>query len=476
MKKMTSKIFCLAAVLFCAVSISPVFAAKKGSENKQDSAASSENAGAPQKTAKAKKSKNKTDENPFRAHTVEKTCGNVKYLVKGAVGSLQLYSLGKNGSQVPLFAGYDEFTSSFISVLAGKKEYKLTNNIGIVIGARPLAKGIQMVYVVPDVARVLLTMETVETDKKVIGSEIVKVSLSLTNKQKRSETFALKTVYDTVLGEQFGPHFSTSEEIAINSERQFRRFDKVNWVKSESQKAKMQFLFGGADITDPEIVSLSNKDVLALTRWVPQIVSSRTFDSVLSYNNSAVCMNWQGKVLAPEEKYDITYYIAIASDEEVLDGDKYIRLLENEIRKKNGLLTVENDEAYIQASALYAREKYREAYDVVCDAWVDEEKRTPQLASLKNMIEKKLGVTEENQPSVMEGLTAGEDSSLTDAASAPVEVQTPSASAKNIDAAYVQKLLEKIQALEEDSENVDRKELLKLNEELDAVLNQLEQQ
>ena len=75
MKKMTSKIFCLAAVFFCAVSISPVFAAKKGAENKQDSAASSENAGASQKTLRLKNLKIRLMKIPFGRIQLKKLAG-----------------------------------------------------------------------------------------------------------------------------------------------------------------------------------------------------------------------------------------------------------------------------------------------------------------------------------------------------------------------------------------------------------------
>ena len=40
------------------------------------------------------------------------------------------------GNEIPVLAGYDEFTSSFLSLRVDKKEYHLSDNIGIIIGGR----------------------------------------------------------------------------------------------------------------------------------------------------------------------------------------------------------------------------------------------------------------------------------------------------------------------------------------------------
>ncbi len=419
-------------------------------------------------------------EEAFKSKTVENSVGRVKILAKGAVGSFQLYALGENGSQIPLLAGYDEFTSSFISLLAGKKEYKLTNNIGIVIGARKTENGVQMVYVVPDVARVLLSFESVPRKvlaKKKISSDLVKVSLSVMNRSNKTMKFSVKEIFDTVLGEQLGPHFSTGEEIAINSERQYRRFDKVKWISSSNSKAGIQFIFGGEGIKTPEAVSLSNKDLLALQKWIPQVISSRTFDSVLSYNNSAVCINWEGKMLEPEEQFEVSYYIAVSSDGVPLDGNKYVE--ESGKDSPAFASSDENDvedDSYARASELYAAQKYSEAYRVVKEAWKNPENQTYQLSNLKKMIEDKLGFSDFKPSFDAAEKTVppkkDQKSSRTQKAEAAKTEETRTLS---YDSEYIQNLIDKIKNLQENSENVDRNELLKLNYELDEAIKRLEQ-
>lgn len=395
--------------------------------------------------------------NPFKARTVENVVGNVKILAKGSVGSFQLYSLGSNGSQTALLASYDEFTSSFLSLLTGKKEYKLTDNTGISIGARQTERGIQLFYSIPNVAWVLYSIESVNQDRNLITSDIIKISVSVLNKGKRTQNFAVKTVYDTVLGEQLGPHFSTNEEIAINNERQFRRFDKTKWIKSSNSRAGIEFLLNGADITTPEVVSLSNKDLLALQKWIPQTVSSRTFDSVLSYNNSAICINFPSCSLDSGEQFTNSFYIAVSNDGKALDGEKYIDYFEGRLSKDSAPVSSESDRAYLRASELYIAGKYPESYEIVQKEWKNEYNRTERLSSLKKMLEQKLGLS-------------------SDAPYSYSDVQQTVQIPKNIDDSYVQELLQKIQALRDDGEDVNRDELIRLGAELDAVTRQLERQ
>lgn len=469
--------FLTAFVIFAAV-LFPASAKKA----KAADVASENGAVQAEEESKPKKSKNQKvkivdsvpDEGVFQAKTVENTVGSVKYLMKGTVGSFQLYALGENGSQIPLFAGYDEFTSSFMSLLVGKKEYRLTDNIGIVIGARKSENGAQLVYIVPDVARVHLKFEQVPHGKEVT-SEIIKVTSTVYNKSKIPQNYALKSVLDTVLGEQFGPHFYSSEEIAINNERQYRKFDKVKWVASKNSRAGVQFLFKVGDVVTPEVVSLSNKDFLALRDWVPGITVSRSFDSVLSYQNSALCINWPSARINPEESVSYSYYIAVATDGRAPDGEKFIEEVEKKL-KKNGdekekkYSVKEFEEGIQKASAYYAASKYQEAHAVVLEMWENPKNRNQRLASLRMMIEEKLGFEIEND--VRDVREFDEDVSEKKSENPKITISPETITKEQLDAGYIQALVDKINNMKAE-DDVERKELYKLNAELDAILEKL---
>ena len=484
MKKSTRNLIKLVSCLIFFCTAASSLSAKESKSDKTKKIDKTENAltqEKPEKTKKAKNTKVKAvdmvpDEGVFQAKTVENTVGAVKYLMKGTVGSFQLYALGDNGSQIPLFAGYDEFTSSFTSLLAGKKEYRLTDNIGIVIGARKSEKGAQLVYIVPDVARVHLKFEQVPHGKEVT-SEIIRVTASVCNKGRAAQTFSLKSVLDTVLGEQFGPHFYTNDEIAVNNERQYRNFSRFKWVCSKNSRAGIQFIFSGADIVPPEVVSLSNKDLLALRDWVPVITVSRSFDSVLSYQNSALCINWPSKKVAPEETFSYSYYMAVSVNGNAPDGEKFIEELEKKMKKidssKEGKTPSKNFEDGIrEASELYVQGKYQEAHGVVLEMWKEPDNRNERLASLRVMIEEKLGMeVEDGVKDVQKGEEPALEQSEKETKTSVQEKITP----EQLDTGYIQALVEKINSMNPE-DDVDRNEIYKLNAELDAILETLRQQ
>lgn len=428
-----------------------------------------------QKSEKVKVVDSVPDEGVFQAKTIENTVGRIKYLMKGTVGSFQLYALGENGSQTPLLAGYDEFTSSFMSLRVGKKEYKLTDNIGIVIGARQNELGAQLVYIVPEVARIFIKFEKVEGGKDV-KSEIIKVTSVVYNKGKNTQTYALKSVLDTVLGEQFGPHFTSGEEIAINNERQYRRFDKVKWITSRNSRTGLQFLFNGGDITAPEVVSLSNKDFLALRDWVPAITVSRTFDSVLSYQNSALCINWPTVALEPEGSASFVYYLAVSTDGQPCDGQKFIENLSKKHKLgsvKESYSIKEFEDGIMQISDLYAKGKYQDAHQIVLEMWKNPDNRNERLASLRVMVEEKLGLEIDDE--VYELRNSRNQHKPSAEKKTGVEISKKEISEDQLDLNYVQSLLDRISELEK-SDEVDRNEIYKLNAELDAILEKLRKQ
>lgn len=268
-----------------------------------------------------------SDDGLFAARTVENQVGKIGLLLKGSVGSFQLYSVDTAGNAVPVLAGYDEFTSTFFSVMVGQRQYRLTDQAGVTSGARKTVNGGQIFYDVPNVMQVLADFSCLPSE---VGSDadILKITVSVRNTGKRTNPFALKNVLDTVLGEQGGPHFSTAMSPALNHEMQFRNLERVRWIRSGNPDAAIQILLYGADISVPEVVSLANKDMLALPVWEPSVVQANTFDSVLSYNNSAVGINWEGVPIAPETEASFSYYIAFGVGTEEPQGELFLKNFE----------------------------------------------------------------------------------------------------------------------------------------------------
>ena len=405
-----------------------------------------------------------SDEGSFQAKAVENRVGNVKLVLRGSLGSFQIYAVDSDQTEIPVLSTLDDFVSSYFSVLVGKKEYRMYENSGVLAGTRKTDLGTQVVYVIPEEVRLLVKFEAMKSGFS-DNEDMIKITAVVKNTGKKAADFALKNVLDTTLGEQRGPHFSTAEDSAINSEMQIRKFDKVRWMNSGNQKVSMQVFFSGGDISVPEVVSLANKDFISLPSWIPNAIRSRSFDSVLSYNNSAICINWEKVRLLPDGEASFIYYIALTTDGKKINGEDFIASIEK-ILKENGDIqkysVKEFEDAYQKALTYAEQGDYENAMTIVLWLWENPEHRNGRLESLKNYIakmldasrsedfEKKLAELNANMPYTEGGKSSNE----------------------KIDYGYVYELIQKIYALESGSD-VDRAEIMRLNSELDAAMDDL---
>lgn len=410
-----------------------------------------------------KSKKNKKDVQPqndlasedgvFTSSTVKKTVGSVRFLAKGNVGTFQIYAINRDEKAVPLLAGYDEFTSSYFSMMTGKKVYKLTNTTGIVIGTLEKDDGIEMVYVVPDLARLIVKMQCMNIES-LYGEEVIKVTCTLRNKGKKTEIFALKQLLDTYLGEQIQPHFKTAENEYLNSEVQFRRFDKVKYVCSKNKQAALQIMLDGADISRPESVILGNKDYLSMSNWMPTVMKDRSFDSVISYNNSAVLINWENVRLAPQEEVSYTYYMAVSTDSHEPKGMEFVEALNKAMNP----------------------EKEIEKEEIVTEKPVVE--KTVKQPPKEDEMDDLLRLLKEPEPVKTPGFTktpAPEVQKQPEEEKAK-KIRPEDITNEQLNPDYIQKLLDRINELEKNDKSINRKELVLLNAELDAILLKLGQQ
>ena len=165
---------------------------------------------------------------------------------------------------------------------------------------------------------------------------------------------------------------------------------------------------------------------------------------MLSYNNSAVCAIWKPIKLAPSESGKVVFYIALSANGAPATGEKYVYSKEfTEVEKEEE----ENLPKNSSATAL----------DVVTPFAVEDESETITVTP---------GVTEITQD-------VSEPASVTEVPN--VDFYIKNMTKEHLTPEYIQSLLDRIAALEEDSPSLNRQELLQLNAELDAILTYLRQ-
>ena len=191
----------------------------------------------------------------------------------------------------------------------------------------------------------------------------------------------------------------------------------------------MEFLLNGYDITTPDLVALSNYATLDTSTWEPDMLSYRAFDTVTSYNNSAVGILWPSKRLKKDESMNVTFYIALAADGREPNGNAFI----------DRMTKPEEDEN------------------------VEADNDVKEVSSEKT---EEIPVAEKNTetPAVSEPKIKDVPNVKFDIASLSKDQFTPE---------YIQGLLNRIQSLEASDPALNREELLLLNAELDAILEAL---
>jgi hypothetical protein len=261
-----------------------------------------------------------------RASTIKCESGKIKLILKGGLGSYQLYAVNKDGAAAPVFVDYDEFMSTYFILRAGRTEYKLNESNGVESAAEKTDTGGRLLYKISRAADVSVEFMFMKSDPDK-DDDMLRVKITVTSRESRTDSFALKGVFDTVLGERTGIHFSTSQTKSVNAEVQYRTMKNERWIISQGPEYGVQLLLDGGDITPPSVVTLGNKDIISLPLWEPVATTTRSFDNVMSYNNSAVLVNWEKVEIKPLQSSSVIFYIAVSADGETPAGSAYLASL-----------------------------------------------------------------------------------------------------------------------------------------------------
>lgn len=218
-----------------------------------------------------------------------------------------------------------------------------------------------------------------------------------------------------------------------------KNFDDLKSISSRNSKAAMEVLFACADASLPEVFSLANKDVFTLPGWIPPCGDGKPFDSVFSYNNSAVGLNWSSVKVNPEESFSVKFYIALSTDGRPSPGEEFVKLYEKK------------------------QEELKEAERL------EQESNAENNNVYKNIVSSESESVKKDPKSSVQSEKKTQNSSL------PEEKSLKPVSKSQLDPVYIQKLIDKIEKLDPNS-TLERSEFLLLNDELDSIIEALEKE
>ena len=393
-----------------------------------------------------------------KSKNVNANFGLMKLRLKTRFGSYSISLSDSNGKTIPVLSTANEFTTNSFYLKTPKKVYALSKDTSVKIKTRKKTDGASILYSIPKVADVEVDFTCVASEQKSY-LDMFKVSVLITNKSGRTDEFIFKSILDTILGESDTYHFYTWDNVPIRNEVAYRTLQNQKWFTSRNNSAAMQIFYTGADCTVPSLVALANYSTLEKTYWEPDMLNFRAFDTVLSYNNSAICSVWQPMFIAPDASRVIVFYMAFAADGRKPSGEKLIYPEENQ--------TQETEKLSASVSVPVAAE-------IMPETVVETEKAEPVVKADEDAV-KTEPVAEKNENIPVVSMPQEPEKSVDVSEIPNVDFNIKNLTKEQLSPEYIQSLLDRIAALEEDSPSLNREELLKLNSELDAILSYLRQ-
>ena len=377
--------------------------------------------------------------------------GLVVLRYKKRVGSFNIAVRNSEDKLIPVFSTANEFTSSAFYLKSNNKIIKLINDGTVKPGYSLSEHGLRISYNVPGTAEVLLEFMIFPSEERG-QSDMVKVTATVTNKTTQTRELALKAVLDTILGETNDFHFYTGAGVPVKHEVLYKKMENEKGIISRNPNAAVQMFFFGADCTAPEAVALGNYSTFNKNEWLPNMYSYRQFDSVFAYNNSAVEVVWPTFKLNPDESGKCIFYLAFGTDTEKLRGENYIYPPKEESEEDvEDVEDVEEDDV-VEAPS----EPVAEVVPVQVEEVSAKEEKVEVQPQTEEEGEKEVVLPKKK--SSKKKKTTINPNKFTD------QQLTPE---------YVQSLLDRIIALEEDDPSLNRAEIFQLNAELDAILEVL---
>lgn len=249
--------------------------------------------------------------------------GKLRLVIEDYDGTFYIYRKNTRGNYVSLLDSKRYGLNSGFYILYGKSVQKLMRSGDLSIFSEETASGACLTFTSADKFVCTVNFTFFASDAKEADS--IRIDAAVRNTSEEEKLIGLKGFFDTWLGENSGRHFSTALRSSIASECYFTDMSREQWIQSSNDEVSVRFLFEGDTITPIQTLALANKDVLSVPVWSPAFVPNRKFDSLQSYNNSALSAAWTPRYLAPDEELSVCFYISTGAGRTLPSDYKTLR-------------------------------------------------------------------------------------------------------------------------------------------------------
>ncbi len=359
----------------------------------------------------------------------------------GKKGIVQFYRVPLEGGSSRALLAESETSPSFLSVFVGKREFRSTA-AGVKIEISGNEERCELTFSSPKHFSSSILFRKAETDSiwainaNGDAPSCIRADFSIKNLSGERQQFSARTFFDTVLGDNASIQFDSAAGTEFKSEYQLSSYE----LKKETGLRSLDgTVFLGFSFSDfPTSSTMANRDVLLREISRSNEVRSekgRSFSSASSYLNSSIAFSWDGIVLENGEEKTLSFFVSAGG---LKRGERTIIRYIDVPAPKN-----EDDE---------------------------ENARENNAPSPKNNEPLPVPVSAPNPP-----LQEAEEDETEENQGADFDVSN--LRDYQLDPAYVQALIDRINSLRSGSESpIDRDEIVRLNAELDAILEKLRQE
>lgn len=341
-------------------------------------------------------------------------------------------------AKVPVIDTLDYANSSYIGIAVDKRFYNVHNTSGITYSYSNDGDTLTVNYQIKK--QILLSVEYTISSKNILS-----IKYHVKNIDSDAHSVMLKSVFDTIFEEFNGGFYSTESKKKIKSEYIISDFDRHQYIESSNKVVSIRFLL------DENFSKYAYKAVVAAKPYFEsdifegRFVEGRGFNTVLSYNNSAIGFFFKTLKLNAGEEKTFVQRILFSKTEFAFPDDL------DEEPEQNVFVDGESDSENETQSAVTKFVPVDNAADYKPDVPSAVEDDEEGVVDIKTEVKTPVSVSKPEQ-----------DNAVTEARRNALKKEASS-------------LIDRIEKLDDDGANTDQAEVMRLQAQLDQILRQLKE-
>lgn len=374
--------------------------------------------------------------------------GNIFLEYIDLTSSVLIYYENSRGAKTPVIDTVDYGNSSFIGIAVDNRYYNLKTSGGINYSFALEGDSLTVSYAIGK--KIMVDVIYTIQDDNVLSIEYV-----VKNSDSKEHVVSLKSIFDTILGEGKGGIYSTVIKPDINSEYVISDLLKHKYLTSTNRDIGMSFVLDDELSNDVYKIAIAAKPFFNSDIFEGRFTEGRSFNTVLSYNNSCVGFYFKASKIKAVSQKSFVQKIKFISN----DFMKFENVASPEVSASESQKT---EEAYYKQ--MIEQDEIPFAPEVI-----------EETISEKQNVEEIPSVAEKKSSETKPETKSEHDNTESDLKTEQIKTESAS-SQKKVDKEYARELIQKIQALNADGKGVSKTEVLKLQLELEKVMKQLKTQ